>query len=515
MSRDSDGSRGSDASRDSDGSRGSDASRDSDGSRGSDGSRNADGTRLSRRALLRSGAIAAVGVGGAGCLTTDLGGDDGSGDGTASDGEAFPKPTYGDPDREYRLTATVGEVDVGDGTTVETWLYDGQYPGPEIRAVEGERVRVTVANELPESTSVHWHGMALPGENAMDGVPGVTQPPIEPGEEFVYEFDVGPTGTHWYHSHSGLQLDRGLLGPLVVEEADPHVAYDREHTVVIDELLTDEPRVTRSNGHGHMGGGFADGPAYDGTLIGGRLPTDPAVLDAEPGERVRLRFVNAAGSTTYRVSVGGHSMRVTHTDGPAVEPVSVDAVDIGMGERYDVVIEVDGGGPFAVRADPLDRTMPGGRALLGDGSADETPVDDPLGSHVLQLSELRSVTPQPGVDGSPDRTVDLTLAPGTDDDEEAAWTINGQTFPDADPLRVREGEHVRLRIANRSPMRHPMHLHGHHFTVGDAVKDTVTVPGHMGQRTLDIVADNPGRWVFHCHHLYHMETGMIRLLTYE
>lgn len=473
-------------------------------------SRRPDATRLSRRTLLRSGAVTATGVVSAGCLATDFGGEDR----TTADPE-FPEPEYGDPDHEYRLTATTGEVDVGDGTTVETWLYNDRYPGPELRAVEGERVRVTVENDLSEATSVHWHGMVLDGENAMDGVPGVTQPPIEPGEEFAYEFDVGPTGTHWYHSHSGLQLDRGLLGPLVVEEADPHVTYDRDHTIVIDEHYTGEPRVTHGSGRGHMHAGFADGPDYDGTLINGQLPTDPAVFDADPGDRVRLRFINAAGATTYRVSVAGHSMRVTHTDGPAVEPVTVDAVDIGMGERYDVVVEVTDEGPFAVRADPLDELISGGQALLGGSAMDQTPVDNRPGPEVLRLSDLQSVTAQSGIEGSPDRTVDLTLAPGTDADGDPAWTIDGQTFPDADPIPVQEGEHVRLRIANRSPIRHPMHLHGHHFAVGDVVKDTVTVPGHMGQRTLDLVADNPGRWVFHCHHLYHMETGMIRLLTYD
>ncbi|WP_418284400.1 multicopper oxidase family protein [Halorubrum sp. DTA46] len=484
-------------------------------SRVPDENRFSDGPRLPRRALLRSGALAVTGVAGAGCLATST-----DGDTDATDADDFPEPTYGDPDREYRLTATVGEIDVGGGQTVETWLYNGRYPGPEIRAVEGDRVRVTVENGLPESTSVHWHGMALDGENAMDGVPGVTQPPIEPDEEFVYEFDVGPIGTHWYHSHSGLQLDRGLLGPLVVEEAEPHVAFDREHTVVIDDHLAGEPHVTQSGGPGHMGGGFADGPASDGTLLDGRLPADPVVLDAEPGERVRLRFINAAGSTTYRVSVAERSMQVTHTDGPAVEPVVVDAVDIGMGERYDCIVEITAEGPFAVRAQPLDGSTPAGRALLGHPSPDGEPVDGgssdgTAGSRALRLSDLRSVTPQPGLDGSPDRTVDLTLSAGTDADGDPAWTINGQSFPDADPLPIQEGEHVRVRITNRSPVRHPMHLHGHHFTVGDAVKDTVTVPGHMGRRTLDLVADNPGRWVFHCHHLYHMETGMIRVLTYD
>ena len=182
-------------------------------------------------------------------------------------------------------------------------------------------MQITVENDLPEETSVHWHGMALPGENAMDGVLGVTQPPIEPGEKFVYEFNVTPTGTHWYHSHVGLQLDRGLLGPLIIEENDPHVEYDREHTIVIDEHLTTEPEVT-SEGRGMMR--FPGSPAYDGTLVNGKLPSEPETVTVTEGERVRLRFLNAGSATTYRVAVAGHPMKITHADGPGVEPVETD-----------------------------------------------------------------------------------------------------------------------------------------------------------------------------------------------
>jgi FtsP/CotA-like multicopper oxidase with cupredoxin domain len=133
------------------------------------------------------------------------------------------------------------------------------------------------------------------------------------------------------------------------------------------------------------------------------------------------------------------------------------------------------------------------------------------GGRQLSYGDLRAVSPLEGIGGAPDRTFDLTLSGargGTD------WLIDGQSFPDADPLRIREGEHVRVRMVNRSPVIHPMHLHGHFFRVGDAVKDTVVVPAHMGEVTFDFLADNPGDWLFHCHNLYHLEAGMARVLRY-
>ncbi|WP_418282663.1 multicopper oxidase family protein [Halorubrum sp. DTA98] len=433
------------------------------------------------------------------------------------DDREFPEPRYGEPDRSYHLTATESDVSVATDESYDGWTYNGEYPGPEIRAVEGERVRVTVENDLPEETTIHWHGMVLDGDNAMDGVPGVTQAAIEPGEEFVYEFDAEPAGTHWYHSHVGLQLDRELLGPLVIEEREPHVEYDTEATLVLDEYLPTEPRVVsaRGGGGGMGGGGFPDAPPAEGTLVNGRLPDEPATVDVEAGERIRLRLINAAAATTYRFGIGGHTLVATHTDGPAVEPVTVDTLDIGMGERYDVVVAADSAGRWPIRVSPLDTSAPRGRAILDYEGHDGDVTDGEIGSRRLQLSDLTAIDSLDAYTGSPDRTVDLTLSGGPMSGSGDEWTIDGQAYPDADPIRIEEGEYVRLRLQNRSPLRHPMHLHGHHFVVGDVLKDTVVVPGHMGQVTIDFVAENPGMWFFHCHHLYHMETGMAREVRYE
>ena len=469
------------------------------------------------------------------------------------DGTADPAQSAGASSgatRDVRLVAEVGEVEVAPGEVYRTWLYNGQFPGPEIRAREGERLRITVENRMPEGTTVHWHGIPVP--NPMDGVPGLTQEPIPPGGSFLYDYVAEPPGSYVYHSHVGLQIDRGLVGPLVIEEATPHVAYDREHTLVLDDYLPDAPtplsggmggRGMRDDGmmgrmrdrrggegrwregeeRGRMGegrrgrgmmGGWMAGqvPPYAGLLVNGRLPEAPAEVEVRRGERVRLRLLNPSGATTFRVAVAGHRMTVTHADARPVEPVPVDSLTIGMGERYDVVVEADNPGVWPIVAATIEGDAAPARAVLRYTDAAGSTLRDGLpeglqSGRALRYADLQSVETLPPL--RPDRTVDLRLSMRM-----MAWAINGQLYPDADPIVVREGERVRFRMVNHSMMLHPMHLHGHFFRLGNALKDTVLVEPHMGRASFDFVADNPGRWLFHCHNIYHMEAGMTREVRY-
>lgn len=248
-------------------------------------------------------------------------------------------------------------------------------------------------------------------------------------------------------------------------------------------------------------------------MINGRLPSDPPVFDVEDGQRVRLRLINPSGATTYRVGVGGHPLTVTHADGRPVDPVTVDSLDISMGERYDVIVEADTPGEWALVAAPIVGTQQPAEARVRYTSSTEASVSRPqFEGHTLQYSDLRAVEPL-DVDGTPDRTFDLTLSGGMMQ-EPGAWMIDGQAYPDAEPLEISEGEHVRVNMINRSPAIHPMHLHGHFFQVGDAVKDTVRVSPHGGRTSFDFRADNPGDWLFHCHNNYHLERGMARVFEY-
>ena len=474
---------------------------------------------LSRRqALQMLGASGLLGLAGCASFSGPLRDDSGGGPGV----EPRQPPTES-PDTTVELTPGPKGQSAPSWVAGESWLYDDALPGPEIRATDGDVVGVSLQNGLPEATTVHWHG--LPVANAMDGVPTLTQAPVAPEDTFEYRFRAEPPGTYFYHSHAGLQLDRGLAGPLVVEETDPHVAFDRDYVVLLDDYLPEAPRTpeTRSfdDGSGGMGGPGGGGmggmmnlyrPPYAGMVMNGHRGGDPPIFDVAAGERVRLRFINASSATTFQVRTAGHQFEISHADGRPVEPVTVDSFAFGPGERYDAIVTAGNPGVWEMLAAPIDGTEPSARGILRyDGATQQSPTRPETWGRRLSYGELRAIDPIEGVSGSPDRTYDLTLSPGGDG---YSWAINGQVYPDADPLDVAQGDHVRLRLQNRSPVRHPMHLHGHFFQFGDAVKDTVVVPGHMGQATIDFKAENPGNWFFHCHNLYHLEAGMARVVRY-
>lgn len=454
-----------------------------------------------------------------------------------------------------RLTPRPVTLDLG-GPIVDTWAYGDSLPGPLLRARAGDLLRVTVDNALPVDTSVHWHGIAL--RNDMDGVPGVTQKPIRPASSFTYEFTAPDPGTYFYHPHSGVQLDRGLYGALLVDDPDEPGGYDAEWTVVLDDWVDGTGRTPDqvlaeltgssadgsggSGGSGDMGGmggmdhgsmGGMDGSmggmgesmtstmlggagdiAYPHYLVNGRVPAAPAVLTGKPRQKVRLRIVNAGADTAFRVVLGGHRLTVTHSDGFPVTPVTTDALMVAMGERYDVEVTLaDGVFPLVARAEgkvgqglALVRTG-GGRGPATDVRPDELDRTVLLGTDLTAAEAVRLPRRRP------DRAHNLLLSGSM---APYRWTINGETFPDSSPLPVEQGERVRLRFANMSMMFHPMHVHGHTFALarGGARKDTVIVRP-MQTVDVDLDADNPGQWVAHCHNIYHAETGMMVNLSYR
>jgi FtsP/CotA-like multicopper oxidase with cupredoxin domain len=257
-------------------------------------------------------------------------------------------PERGGALREFSLNLEPTQFELPARGIFEKWLYNGQFPGTEIRAKEGERLRLTVKNGLPEGTTIHWHGIPL--RNAMDGVPDITQPAIVPGGTFVYEFDAAPAGSFLYHSHFGLQPERGLIGPLIVEEKKPHVEYDREYTLCLNDFLSGPPVPLGRSLNAGSGMPSMLMPPYFTLLINGRPPEAPAVFSVKTGERVRLRLINLSGATIYRFAIGGHPLIVTHTDGRPVEPLRVDALHLGPGERYDVLVEAKSPGAWPIAA---------------------------------------------------------------------------------------------------------------------------------------------------------------------
>jgi FtsP/CotA-like multicopper oxidase with cupredoxin domain len=426
------------------------------------------------------------------------------------------------------------QVDLG-GQVVDTWAYGDTIPGTPIRATAGDRVHVAFRNELPEETSVHWHGLAI--RNDMDGVPGVTTPPVPAGGSFAFDFVVPDPGTHWFHPHTGLQLDRGLYSSFLVDDPTEPGDYDHEWVLVLDDWLDglagtpDQAYAAlvaagQQAGQGGMGSmmgggmGMMSGDGGDVTyplfLVNGRPSNDPDTLTGKPGQRVRLRIINAAADTIFTLAVGGLRLRVTHADGYPVTPIEVGSVRIGMGERYDVTITL-GDGVFPVVAEPVGK--PGlGRALVRTGAgrapaAGHRPAE--LDGHPLTVAALTAAPGAALPPRDPDTVEPIVLAGSM---APYVWTINGRTHDRARPLTLRAGQLGRYRISNHSMMSHPLHIHGHTFQLGPAGgtgprKDTVLVPP-MGAVNVDLAADNPGRWMVHCHNAYHAEAGMMTRLDY-
>ncbi|MEV0085534.1 multicopper oxidase family protein [Saccharopolyspora sp. NPDC050642] len=444
------------------------------------------------------------------------------------------------------LRARPSIVDLG-GPEVATWTFDDRLPGGEIRLRRGEVLRASLVNELPQDTSVHWHGIAM--RNDMDGVPGVTQEAVRPGTKFDYEFTVPDPGTYFFHPHVGVQLDRGLYAPLIVEDPDERGRYDAEAVVVLDDWLdgvagdpdaklaelTAKGMQMGGMDHGGMPGmggmdhGSTSGNAgplgsdtgdvdYPHYLINGRVPAAPSTIGARPGQRLRLRIINAASDTAFRVALGGHRMVITHTDGFPVQPAETDSLLIGMGERYDAVITAgDGVFPLVASAEGKQGQ---GLALVRTGSGtppapDVRPAE--LDGRLLAAGSLVAAEPVRLPARGPDRTHALEL--GMDMSAPYRWTINGKTFEEGRPLPVGQGERVRLRFVNRTMMFHPMHLHGHTYQVvtgpGAGPRKDTSIVLPMETLEVDFQADNPGQWMIHCHNAYHGEAGMMTTMSYQ
>jgi FtsP/CotA-like multicopper oxidase with cupredoxin domain len=526
-------------------------------------------TELSRRAVLRAGgAVAGAGLL-TGCTTLDRAASAavptasamaiGSGRGFVGPHDASVlaaesvRRAPGAGNAAAMLMAGAGRVDLG-GRVVDTWSYGGQVPAREIRVKPGEVLTAVLGNRLPQPTTVHWHGVDL--YYPMDGSPDISQPQVRPGSSFTYRFTVPDTpGTFWFHPHVGVQQDHGLYGALIIEDPHEPLAYDHDWTVVIDDWIDgvkiggvtatpDAVLATLRKGMSGMSGSGMGGSASGGNsatvpgamlsgarspllggdagdirypfyLINGRLPSAPVTGTAKPGDRVRIRLINAGGDTAFRVALGGHRMRVVAADGRPVQPVETGAVLLGMAERYDVIVTLgDGVFPLVAAAEGK-----GGAALALVRTASGTapgPTVRPaeLHGHVLDYAQLRPADSVRLASRPVDRVLKLTLNGGM---TRYNWAINGQQYTAGDiGYAIRHGERIRLIYANTTSMWHPMHLHGHAFALRDGTgprKDTVAVLPHQTV-TVQFDADNPGRWMTHCHNVYHEAAGMMAAIGY-
>lgn len=424
------------------------------------------------------------------------------------------------------------------GREVTTWAFGDRPSMGGIRAKVGDLIEATFVNKLSTANTLHWHGIAL--RNDMDGVHDLTQAAVDAGGKFTYRFTVPDAGTHWFHPHMGLELDRGLYAPLIVEDPNDPITSDVDVTLMLDDWLDGYGRTpeqvldelqgsgghdmsnmgdsnTSMNATSSMMDGFAGDVAYPLHVINGRAPSERETINAKVGQRVRVRLINAGSDTAYRVVVGGHRLTVTHADGFPVTPVEVDNVVLGMGERYDVIVTA-GSGAFPIVAVPEGKTDPAAEAVLRTAAAATAPAvgsrPAELNGRTLAYHDLSATDAVRLPMRSPDRTESISL---TEKSPGYINGINGVSFPDTAPIIVREGERLRLKVVNETMMFHPIHLHGHTFQLvgeGSARKDTVNVLP-MSTVEFDIEADNPGQWLLHCHNTYHLVTGMATILSYQ
>ncbi|MFB8830484.1 copper resistance system multicopper oxidase [Azotobacter sp. CWF10] len=612
-----------------------------------------------------------------------------------------PVWALGNPPRPTLLSGSEFELAIGEipvnitGKPRTATVINGSLPGPTLRWREGDTVTLRVRNRLDEDTSIHWHGILLPAN--MDGVPGLSFDGIAPGGLYEYRFKVRQNGTYWYHSHSGFQEQTGVYGALIIDPREPEpFQYERDYVVMLSDWTDENParvlkKLKKQSDYynfnkrtlgdlikdvGEYGWAatvaerrawaamnmtptdLADVSAHTYTyLMNGQSPAGNWTGLFRPGERIRLRLINASAMTYFDVRIPGLKMTVVAADGQYVEPVSVDELRIAVAETYDVIVEPRDAEAYTLFAQSLDRTgytrgtlalreglsapvpvpVPDPRPLLsmadmghggmdhaahgaaapaggqpaghagmnhdGHGSAQAghqaghddmagmkhggmdhsgqgglhqggmdhgghadmdhgamghgghagadhaasggamqahpasetgnplvdmqtmtpTPkLDDPgiglrdNGRRVLTYADLKSAFADP--DGrEPSRTLELHL---TGHMEKFSWSFDGIPFTDAEPLRLKYGERLRIVLVNDTMMTHPIHLHGMWSDLEDEQgnflvrKHTLDMPPGS-RRSYRVTADALGRWAYHCHLMFHMETGMFREVRVE
>jgi FtsP/CotA-like multicopper oxidase with cupredoxin domain len=435
---------------------------------------------------------------------------------------------------------------------------------------QSDGFHVEVVNQLKVPTSIHWHGLVLP--NLMDGVPFVTQNPIQPGGSFRYDFPLKQSGTYWMHSHYGLQEQLFNSAPMIIWNPEERAKADRQVVVMLSDFSFTPPgKILQDLKGGMQMSGMAEkSPAkmemkdakkmpgmeaaepgevlaqewdeqkqalaravvrrpaaevdvdYDALLANRRTLDDPELFSVKPGETVLIRLIAAATSTNFYVDTGALEAEILAVDGKAVRPLKGSFFQLGTAQRLDLRVTIPNeGGAFPILAQGEGTKLLAGVVLKTDGAT--VPKLSRMASRSTaaldNTQELRLRAANPLTSRSADRTLPAALG---GDMKNYVWTINGAAYPNRNSLDVRAGERVQIVLTNSTSMAHPMHLHGHDFEVveidGERIsgplRDTVVVPpGSKINVAFD--ANNVGIWAFHCHLIYHLVTGMFTVVKYD
>lgn len=522
----------------------------------------------------------------------------------------------------YELTASQRSMNLSGKKEVNFAIsLNDQIPAPTLTFTEGDDAEIKVINNLDQELSIHWHGILLPPE--MDGVPYVTTAPIKSGKSFTFKFKIRQNGTYWYHSHTGLQEQKGVYGAIVIHPQKQKIKVDKDVTVVLSDWSDENPdqvlRNLRKDGDYYlykkdtirswfgaiqqrngalkrflynewtrMGGMDLSDVGYDAFLINGKR--DSQLIEAHPDERIRLRIINAAASSYFYVSLADHSFTVVSADGIDIEPLNSKEILLGMAETYDIIFTVPEHKNFELKATAQDGTgkasawigmgknvfalekpKPDQYATMEHASHSDAHSKDEMidhSSHSMNHGEQTTNTTNSKIEhqnqslhsehkqhsthqkGTPQSSNPFIHLPAVDsvtvDDIKSSkitsfdtkipthdiklvlggdmsryiWFINGKTIQEDRNIIIKENDIVRFTLENQTMMHHPMHLHGHFFRVinkfgeKSPLKHTVDVPPHQ-TRTIEFLANEPGEWMLHCHNLYHLKTGMARVVKYS
>ena len=413
---------------------------------------------------------------------------------------------------DYELIAAPLDVELVRGFKTPAWAYGGQAPGLELRCRQGERLRVRFINHLSEATTIHWHGIRLP--LAMDGVPYLSQLPVLPGEYFDYDFICPDAGSFWYHPHtaSGEQLGRGLVGPLIVEERQPS-GFLHERTLNLKHWHVDKQgaftafSVPREAARGGT-------PGLLSSVNGTHNPT----VELPAGQIVRLRILNLDNTLTYRLMLPGVEARIYALDGNPIAPRPLGKEYwLGPGMRIELgVLIPEVGQEIPLRNGPLRLATLKGVASSSD-AADAWPP--PLPANPIAEPDLaRAEKLRFNFEWAGAMSVGVEQGGA-----HSFWQINGQAWDIDDKSCVerpiatlKKDGHYIVELRNLSQYQHPIHLHGMSFKVLSSNRKKITpyftdtyLLGKNETAQVALVADNPGTWMFHCHVIDHMETGLM------
>jgi FtsP/CotA-like multicopper oxidase with cupredoxin domain len=440
--------------------------------------------------------------------------------------------------QQLRIISRVLDVK---GKAAKVFGIVNQQDKPGLDLQFGTPFNVLLKNKLAEDTIIHWHGLTPPVN--FDGVALGSVTTLKAGDERPYLFDMPKTGTHWMHSHRGLQEQHMLAAPLIVRETKEPLFDEQEHVVIIHDFTFRDPReileeLKKGGGahaeHSMKGmdmsktpdmkmdgmGSMINDVTFDAMLANDRTLDDPEVVQAEKGGRFRLRIINACAASNLWIDLGSLEGQLIAVDGNAVYPVKASQFPLAVAQRADIRLTLPSGSQaFPVLFQSEGSPLRAGMFLKAGNAAVNKIGDSGEAGAAIDLAlegRLKAVGVIP--DEPVTRTEMLMLGGGAAD---YVWTLNGKAGMHEALFNVREGERIDLVMHNMTSMAHPMHLHGHYFKVVNingvnidgAQRDTILVPPG-NQVTVRFDANNPGTWPLHCHHLYHMNSGMMGTIAY-